>query len=106
MNGNQGYKLDASLLGAGSAALLWWSALEQGRSEQIRNNKLDIRDTAQQLNALTSSADWLRLQAPSVRDAIVGIAAATPTSQPAANVPPIAAATPRPDLSSGSNVSG
>ncbi len=104
MNGNQGSKLDAGLLGAGGAALMWWSALEQGRTEQIRNNKLDIRDTTQQLHALMSSADWMRLQAPSVRDAVVGIAAATPASQPASTVPPIGATATRPDLSSGSNI--
>ncbi len=104
MNGNQGSKLDAGLLGAGGAALMWWSALEQGRTEQIRNNKLDIRDTTQQLHALMSSADWIRLQAPSVRDALVGIAAATPASQPASTVPPIAATAARADLSSGANI--
>lgn len=98
------YKLEAAFAGAGGAALFWWVENERDRTDQIRNNKLDIRDLNNQFQGHIASGDWIRLQAPSVRDTIVGLAAATPTSQPAATVPVITSTLSRPDLSGGSNI--
>lgn len=99
-----GIKLDGSLLGAASGALWWLSQDNQDRDERLRSVQLDNRSLSNRLNSLTGSADWVRLTSPAVRDASVGIAAATPTAAAAQTVPPIANAATRPDLSGGANI--
>jgi hypothetical protein len=100
----QNLKLDGTLLGAAGAALWWWSQDNQDRDDRLRNVQLDNRALSNRLNALMNSADWIRIMSPAMRDAGVGIAAATPTTAPAQTVPPITPAATRPDLSAGSNI--
>ena len=100
----QNLKLDGTLLGAAGAALWWWSQDNQDRDDRLRNVQLDHRALNNRLNTLTNSADWIRMMSPAMRDAIVGVAAATPTTAPAQTVPPIAPTAARPDLSAGANI--
>ena len=101
----QNLKLDGTLLGAAGAALWWWQQDNQDRDDRLRTVQQDNRSLSNRLSTLTSSADFIRLMSPAMRDASVGIAAATPTTAPVQNLPPIAPTVSRPDLSGGSNVS-
>ncbi len=102
-NGNQ-MKLDAGLLGAAGAALWWWNQDAQQQDNQIRQLKSDTAGAQQSVTALKNSADWIRMQAPTVRDWTCGIAAATPASQPSQTVPVIVNPATRQDLTSGANI--
>lgn len=104
MNNNDGVKLEGTLLGAAGAALWWWNQDSQDRDERLRNAQLDTRQLSNRLNTVLFSADWIRLMSPAVRDAIIGLAAATPTSAPAQTVPPIGSAVIRADLTGGANI--
>jgi hypothetical protein len=97
-------KLDAGLLGAAGAALWWWNQDAQNQDNQLRVIAQDTQDANSRIGALVRSSDWIRMQAPTVRDAIIGVAAATPAAQPPATVPTIISSVSRPDLSSGANI--
>ena len=100
----QNLKLDGTLLGAAGAALWWWQQDNQDRDDRLRTVQQDNRSLSNRLSTLMNSADWIRLMSPAMRDAAVGIAAATPTTAPVQTVPPIAPTASRPDLSGGSNI--
>ena len=96
----------SALVGAGGAALWWWKQDADDRDNRIRTNQLDVRDLSRSFDLLVGGSDWIRLQAPTMRDHIIGIAAATPESQPSETVPPLVASVQRPDLSGGANIPG
>lgn len=100
MGNNQGEENAlAAISGAGLSALVWWDRLDRRTQQRLYEAKDSAVAALAKFQALVTSADFVRLYLPVVRDAIVGTALASAQLSDPKPVPMLPVPPQRPNLS-------